>query len=73
MSESDVILRELGAITAELKNLNAGQARLEGRLEKVDDRLRTVEKGAALSGAVSGGVIAIAVGLIKGALGGGGN
>lgn len=69
---TDLLLRELGAITAKLEGLEEGQSRMEGRIEKMDDRLRTVEKGAALSGAVSGGVIAIAVGLIKGALTGGG-
>ena len=68
---TDILLRELGAITAQLENLQEGQGRIDNRLEKMDDRLRTVEKGAALSGAVSGGVIAIAVGLIKGALTGG--
>lgn len=65
---TDLLLRELGAITAKLESLD----RIEARMDKIDDRLRTVEKGAALSGAVSGGVIAIAVGLIKGALTGGG-
>lgn len=69
---TDLLLRELGAITAKLENIEEGQSRLDGRLEKLDDRLRTVEKGAAVSGAVSGGVIAIAIGLIKGALTGGG-
>lgn len=65
---TDLLLRELGAITAKLENIEEGQSRMDGRLEKLDDRLRTVEKGAA----VSGGVIAIAIGLIKGALTGGG-
>ena len=65
---NDILLRELGTITAKLESLD----RIEARMDKIDDRLRTVEKGAALSGAVSGGVIAIAVGLIKGALTGGG-
>ena len=36
---------------------------------RLDDRLRTVEKGAALTGAVTGGVMAVAVGLIQGMLG----
>lgn len=68
---NDLLLRELGAITAKLESLGEGQERLEGKFEKFDDRLRTVEKGAAVSGALTGGIMSVAVGLIMGALKGG--
>ncbi len=60
------IERELGEISATLKNIQSEQSRQAGSLDKIDDRLRGVERKGALNGAVSGGVIAIAISLIKG-------
>jgi hypothetical protein len=63
---SDTLERELGAISATLISIQAEQGRQGGKLAKIDDRLRGVERNAAMNGAVSGGVIAIAISLIKG-------
>jgi hypothetical protein len=60
------IERELGAISAHLEGIQKEQARQAGSLEKIDDRLRGVERKGAINGAVSGGVIAFAITLIKG-------
>lgn len=42
---------------------------LTGRFDKMDERLRAVEKSGAVAGAVTGGVVAVAIGLIKGVVG----
>jgi hypothetical protein len=63
---SDTLERELGEISATLQGIRAEQTRQAGSLEKIDDRLRGVERKGAINGAVSGGVIAIAISLIKG-------
>ncbi|MDO5614437.1 MAG: hypothetical protein Q4G14_14495 [Paracoccus sp. (in: a-proteobacteria)] len=44
-------------------------ADLTGRFEKMDDRLRAVEKSGAVSGAITGGIVAVAIGMIKGVMG----
>ena len=62
---SDEISRELGAISATLEGIKSEQKRQAGALEKIDDRLRGVERKGAINGAVSGGVIAVAISLIK--------
>lgn len=43
---------------------NARLERIDGRMDGIDGRLRTVEKQAALSGAISGGAVGIGVALI---------
>lgn len=63
---SDTLERELGEISAHLQSIRSEQTRQAGSLEKIDDRLRGVERKATLNGAVSGGVIALAITLIKG-------
>jgi hypothetical protein len=63
---SDTIERELGKISATLEGMQTELTRQAGSMEKIDDRLRGVERKAAMNGAVSGGIIAIAISLIKG-------
>lgn len=50
------------------RDIEGVDTRLGERLAEVDGRLRSVEKGAAVAGAVTGGVMAVAVGLIKAGL-----
>lgn len=65
----------LGQIHAMVQDLKAGQAvtnerldsmgaQLNGRMDKMDDRLRTVEQRSAAVGAVSGGAMAVGVALL---------
>lgn len=66
---SDQIQRELGEITSTLKHMSAEQAKDSRKLDKLDDRLRDVEKRAAMNGLVTGGItgglMALTVGFIK--------
>ena len=63
MSES--IERELGAISAHLKNLNNKVEKQCGTLDSMDARLRKVETKGAVSGAITGGMMALAIAFIK--------
>lgn len=54
----------LGQIHAMVQSLKDGQEVTNSRLDKMDERLRTVEQGSAAVGAVSGGAMAIGVALI---------
>ena len=63
---SEDIARELGAITATLEHIKDTQEHYGKTLEKVDGRLRKVETRSAINGAVSGGIITVAIGLIRG-------
>jgi hypothetical protein len=54
----------LGQIHGLVQNLKDGQDLTNQRLDKMDDRLRTVEQRSAAVGAVSGGAMAIGVALI---------
>lgn len=72
---SDEIQRELGEISSTLKHIKETQGDQGKTLVKIDDRLREVEKRAALNGlvtgGVTGGVMAVAVSFIKSKLTGG--
>lgn len=72
---SDQIQRELGEISSTLKHMNEAQKEQGKTLGKIDDRLRDVEKRAALNGlvtgGVTGGVMAVAISFIKSKLTGG--
>lgn len=65
------LARELGSISAKLDSLHEGQRQHTQKLDAMDGRLRAVERKSALNGAVAGGVVAVAVGLIKSKIGGG--
>lgn len=54
----------LGQIHAMVQSLKDGQEVTNSRLDKMDERLRTVEQRSAAVGAVSGGAMAIGVALI---------
>lgn len=61
--------RALGRIEGKLDMIVASQALQNKRLDNLDDRLRVVERQAAVTGAISGGIAsigtAIAVELLK--------
>lgn len=54
----------LGQIHSMVESLKAGQDLENQRLDKMDERLRSVEQRSAAVGAVSGGAMAIGVALI---------
>lgn len=54
----------LGQIHAMVQSLKDGQEVTNSRLDKMDERLRTVEQRSAAVGALSGGAMAIGVTLI---------
>ena len=54
----------LGQIHSMVESLKAGQDLTNQRLDKMDERLRSVEQRSAAVGAVSGGTMAIGVALI---------
>ena len=58
------IERELGTITAHLENISETQKAQDKRLQSMDERLRDVESKGAVSGAITGGVMSIAIALI---------
>lgn len=64
MSDANV-QRELGTIIAKIDALDEGQrefrADVKHSLEGLDDRMRQVETRGAVSGAVSGGVVSVAM------------
>ncbi len=62
---SETIARELGAISATLDNIKDAQKEQGETLHAVEDRLRKVETKGAVNGALTGGVMAVAVALIK--------
>lgn len=59
------IARELGRISATLEHIKETQEQQGKTLAGVDDRLRKVETRSAINGAVTGGVMALAVAFIK--------
>ncbi|WP_282093052.1 hypothetical protein [Epibacterium ulvae] len=59
------IARELGEISATLKHMKEVQEKQGETLATVDSRLRKVETRSAINGAITGGVMAVAVTLIK--------
>lgn len=65
----------LGEIKGKLDLVITGQGQTNKRLDSMDERLRTVEKKAAVNGAITGGLVAIGFELIKAKVGGffGGN
>lgn len=62
----------LGQIHGKLEALEAGQAEIKTAVTSIDGRLRAVETKAAGWGALSGGVVAVGIALIKAKLGGAG-
>lgn len=54
----------LGQIHGIVQSLKDGQDAMSERLDSLDARLRAVEQRAALTGAVSGGVISVGVTLL---------
>ena len=54
----------LGQIHSMVQSLKDGQELTNQRLDRMDDRLRSVEQRSAAVGAVSGGAMAIGVALI---------
>ncbi len=59
------IEHELGEISASLRHIKEAQEKQGETLSGMDDRLRKVETRSAVNGAVTGGVMAIAVAFIK--------
>lgn len=51
----------LGQIHGIVQALRDGQQQTNDRLDAMDDRLRTVEQRAAVTGAVSGGMISVGI------------
>jgi len=62
---SEDIARELGSISATLDHIKKTQETQGKTLAGVDERLRKVETRSAINGAVTGGVMAVAVAFIK--------
>ncbi|MGH1577719.1 hypothetical protein [Planktotalea sp.] len=62
---SEQIARELGEISATLKSIQKTQNDQTVSLKSMDARMRNVETKGAVTGAVTGGVMAIAIALIK--------
>lgn len=69
MNQAEQMLM-LGKMSAQLEALQSGQDEIKAQLTQLDGRLRGVEKQAAGYGALSGGIVAVCVGLIKAKLGG---
>ncbi|OSQ41660.1 MULTISPECIES: hypothetical protein [Thalassospira] len=57
----DDISYQLGEIKGLLHGINNNVAQLSDKVDGMDDRLRHVEKKAAINGAVSGGIISATV------------
>lgn len=62
---SEQIARELGEISATLKSIQKTQGDQAASLKSMDTRMRNVETKGAVTGAITGGVMAVAVALIK--------
>ncbi len=62
---SGTIEHELGEISATLRHIKEEQRKQGDTLTGMDDRLRKVETRSAVNGAVTGGVMAVAVAFIK--------
>lgn len=62
---SDEIIRALGRIEGRLDGLEKGQLRVEGKVDKLDERLQAVERSASIYGGASGGVMAVGVALLQ--------
>lgn len=57
----DDVSYQLGEIKGMLQGINANVSSLSDKVDGMDDRLRNVEKKAAINGAVSGGIISATV------------
>ncbi len=62
MTEDHILL--LGEIKGKLDQVIAGQTSTQEQLGRIDGRLRKVETRAAITGAVSGGLISVGVALM---------
>lgn len=62
---TEQIHRELGSISATLEHIVRTQEAQGKTLTHVDERLHKVETRSAINGAVTGGVMAVAIALIK--------
>jgi len=60
----DQQLLMLGEIKGIVQSLKSGQDLMNNRLDSMDERLRSVEQRAAVSGAISGGVMGVGMALI---------
>ncbi|AFL76220.1 hypothetical protein [Thiocystis violascens] len=58
----------LGEIKGRLDHIQNDQVVLIRKIDAIDGRLRTVETRSAINGAVTGGVMAVGIALIKSAL-----
>lgn len=61
---SDQIMFMLGEIKGQLKGLGDTVAGIDGKVDKIDGRLRKVEVRAAINGGVTGGVAGIGLSLL---------
>lgn len=59
------VLQRQAAQEEVLKGLNATSARIEAKLDTMDERLRSVEVRSAINGTVAGGVMSVAVAIIS--------
>ena len=64
----DDISYQLGEIKGMLHGISNNVSQLSDKVEGMDDRLRNVEKKAAINGAVSGGIISASVAVISAAV-----
>lgn len=62
---SEALARELGRLNATLEHMKDEQSRQGQMLNGMDERLRKVETRSAINGAVTGGVMAVAVSFAK--------
>lgn len=62
MENKELIM--LGEISGKLDGVREHLQRQDARLETIDDRLRTVEQKAAVTGAISGGAMSIGIALV---------
>ncbi|MDH4275185.1 MAG: hypothetical protein OEW08_09105 [Gammaproteobacteria bacterium] len=62
MSEEHTLL--LGEIKGQLTALNSTVANIDGKIDKMDTRLRAVETRAAIHGAAAGGVAGVGMALL---------
>ena len=64
MSDNNEISRSLGSIEATLKSIDGHIKSQDGRIDRIDSRLRKVENKSAVTGAVAGGVVSVAIAFI---------
>lgn len=65
---SEALARELGRLNANMEHMKETQDKMLATVDGMDARLRKVETRSAINGAVTGGVMAVAVSFAKEAL-----